>query len=282
MPERPAGAAEEPESPPFALPARRVQAASDHSRDDVRELVDRDRARSSVPLVLVAEFDDVLSGMMDALLRSSGRQVLRTRSRRDTWSALFHLSPDLVVLPADGHAAPLLDAVRQLRVVGDRTGVIVIGRPEDRGQSVRQLRMGADDFLTRPLELAEFECRVDALLRRVRASRTLVRFGGRVTIDPAMHAVLVEGRPLPLTAREFSVVWVLAVHANRIVRTSDIAQAVFQSDSRKSRAAVHVLTAGLRRRLSTFAGELSLQTAPGSGYILTFESVESSTERSQP
>jgi DNA-binding response OmpR family regulator len=122
---------------------------------------------------------------------------------------------DLVVLDL---MMPGLDGFRvlkSLRERGDRTPVLILtarGQEEDK---VRGLRLGADDYVTKPFGVLELLARIEALLRRTRPARQAgpaVHFGD-VVVDPATRTARRAGGDVPLAPKEFDLLWAL-VDAN--------------------------------------------------------------------
>jgi DNA-binding response OmpR family regulator len=92
-----------------------------------------------------------------------------------------------------------------------RTPVLILtarGQEEDK---VRGLRLGADDYVTKPFGVLELMARVEALLRRTHPARpagAVVRFG-RLAVDPAARTVAVDGAEVALAPKEFDLLWAL-------------------------------------------------------------------------
>jgi two-component system alkaline phosphatase synthesis response regulator PhoP len=137
-----------------------------------------------------------------------------------------------VVLAADGHAAldaiaaskfdlivldimiPGIDGLRVLKSIrakGDRTPVLVLTARGQEDDKVRGLRLGADDYVTKPFGVLELLARIEALLRRTQPARTAgppIRFG-EVVVDPAARTVKVRGTDASLSPKEFDLLWAL-------------------------------------------------------------------------
>jgi len=118
---------------------------------------------------------------------------------------------DLMIPKPDG-----FQILRTLREEGVETPVIVLTARGEEEDKVRGLRLGADDYVTKPFGLMELLARVDAIRRRVRLGATSRgRDGmpiqvGRVRIDPATRTVLAEGEPVSLRPKEFDLLHALA------------------------------------------------------------------------
>jgi two-component system, OmpR family, alkaline phosphatase synthesis response regulator PhoP len=112
--------------------------------------------------------------------------------------------------------------LRSLREHGDRTPVLILtarGQEEDK---VRGLKLGADDYVTKPFGVLELMARVEALLRRSQPPRPAgapVRFG-RVAVDPGARTARLDGTDIPLAPKEFDLLWAL-IEANGAALSRD-------------------------------------------------------------
>lgn len=219
-------------------------------------------------VVLLSEFDDTFAAMLVSVLESRRYRVIQARTRRQSWDALMLSAPALVLLPIDGDGLRRNGFLRVLRSAGDPTGVIVIGGPGDAGREMEALRADADQFLTRPLDPSELEARAQAVIRRSLVAPRIVRFAGRLMLDPGGHSMIVYGHRLALRPREFSLIWTLATHPATPVHSGRIALAVLGADSTAARSEVHVLVAGIRRRLRSLGDVLAIDLEASHGYRL--------------
>ncbi|WP_199440074.1 response regulator transcription factor [Umezawaea beigongshangensis] len=160
--------------------------------------------------VLLVEDDD---GVADALVEAlDAHGHVPARARRGSDALTAHRDADLLLLDLGLPDCDGLDVLRKLRRVSDVPVLVLTARGDERSV-VRGLRLGADDYLVKPVRLAELLARMDAVARRV-AARTgggerVVRVGD-VEIDLDSRRVLVAGEPVTLTTKEFDVLAVLA------------------------------------------------------------------------
>ena len=113
------------------------------------------------------------------------------------------------------------------------------------------LDAGADDYLPKPFDFGELLARIRALLRRLPAGRAPELRVGQLVIDPATRAVVLAGRPVSLTAREFGVLEYLARRPGEVVSRTDLLEHVWDENFEGSTNVVDVYVGYLRRKLST-------------------------------
>lgn len=184
--------------------------------------------------------------------------------------------PDVVLLDltlADGHGLMVLDRVRAADGAGSRidpdTPVVVLTGRTGEADRVRGLTRGADDYVCKPFSYAELLARLQSVLRRSsgRPLRGLVRVGG-LTIDPATRSVRLDGEPVPLSAKEFGLLYALASDPGRVHPKGELLRDVWGYRSSGSTRTVDTHACRLRRKLSA-RGRPFVVNVRGVGYRLT-------------
>lgn len=160
--------------------------------------------------VLLVEDDDGVADALVAALRANGHRP--TRVRRGADALIAHRDADVVLLDLGLPDQDGLEVLRKLRKI-DPVPVLVLTARGDERTVVRGLRLGADDYLVKPVRLAELLARIDAVARRSAARSQepddVVRVSD-VEIDLQSRQVVVGGREISLTTKEFDVLAVLA------------------------------------------------------------------------
>ncbi|MCR3751023.1 response regulator transcription factor [Lentzea californiensis] len=160
--------------------------------------------------VLLVEDDDGVADALVEALRANGHRPSRVRRGSD--ALIAHRDADVVLLDLGLPDQDGLEVLRKLRKI-DPVPVLVLTARGDERTVVRGLRLGADDYLVKPVRLAELLARIDAVARRSAARSQepdeLVRVSD-VEIDLQSRQVVVGGREISLTTKEFEVLAVLA------------------------------------------------------------------------
>ena len=160
-----------------------------------------------------------------------------------------------------------LDLLRRLHADADlrrpRRIIVVTGR-DAVGDRVAGLDAGADDYLTKPFDFAELLARLRALGRRASTGSTIHRVGD-VAVDLATLQAWRDGRELPLTPREFSLLRYFVHHAGRVVSSEELLEHVWDVNADPFSGSVRVILSRLRRKLGA---PDPITTVIGAGYRL--------------
>ena len=220
--------------------------------------------------VLVIDDDDDIRGLVVELLQRAGLTVEQAPDGRAGLRA-FHQSPaDLVVLDV---SMPELDGWETLERIRDLSDVPVIMLTA-RGaelERVRGLQAGADDYMVKPFGRQELVARVQALLRRARATggddRQDSYADDRLTIDFAQRAVTYDGRDASLTPLEFKLLSAFVRHPRKVLSREQLLELVWGDAYGVSGDQVKLYVGYLRRKLDPETPEaVPIETVRGFGY----------------
>jgi DNA-binding response OmpR family regulator len=161
-----------------------------------------------------------------------------------------------------------LDLCRRLRAEGILTPILCLTARGNVADRVEGLEAGADDYLQKPFALAELRARIRALARR-RGLLPLARIEvGPMRVDFTARRLLRDGREVPLTAREWAVLEVLAARRGRVVAKAELLESVWHGVGRHESESLDVILSRLRRKLTDDAAGCALRTVRGEGYML--------------
>ncbi|MDI5979442.1 response regulator transcription factor [Amycolatopsis magusensis] len=212
--------------------------------------------------ILVVEDDDgVAAAVVDALV-SAGHGAVRARVAAEV--AALRQDADLVLLDLGLPDADGLDVLRELRRAGELPVLVMTARSAER-DVVRTLRLGADDYLVKPVRLPELLARIEAVARRRPRSRPApeVVEVGDVRIELAAGRVTAGAAEVALTGKEFDILAVLARAAGTAVSRQALIEQVWGEAPGSRALDAHVVT--LRGKLDRPG---LLATVRGFGYRL--------------
>jgi len=158
------------------------------------------------------------------------------------------------------------DVLHELRLHGDTTPALMLSARGDRNDVTHGLRLGADDYVTKPFGLEELLLRVQAILRRSQSGEPgTILHCGPLSLDGAQHQVLVNGAVVDLSPTEFRLLEFLMVNQNRVVSKSQILEHVWGIDFESNTSVVDTYISYLRRKLHVDGFE-GITTMRGVGY----------------
>ena len=216
--------------------------------------------------VLVVEDDPLLADGLTATLRREGYVADYVSTAEEAESALKVSDVDLIILDIGLPGMDGFSWLRRLRSRGGEQAVLVLTARDALADRVHGLKLGADDYLSKPFAPEELSARVSALARRGRAIRARIIEHGPLTIDLARKRAMISGKPIDLPQREHAILEYLFSNIDAIVGKDKIAGAVASWDEHISSNAIEVHMSRLRAKLEP-AG-IRIRTVRGLGYIV--------------
>ncbi|NUB43276.1 response regulator transcription factor [Fertoebacter nigrum] len=216
--------------------------------------------------ILLVEDNLPLAEALATLLAGAGYAVDTVHDGASAEAFAAAEAFDLVILDLNLPQMDGLAVLRAMRARANPAAVLILtarGTPEER---VKGLDLGADDYMTKPFDIGEFEARVRSLLRRQAGLRASTVSLGPVTLDLVSRQFAVAGQPLDLPARERALLELLFMRAGKVVAKERIIQSLTALDDALSDNAIEQYASRLRKRLAPHG--LSLRTARGIGYYL--------------
>lgn len=171
--------------------------------------------------ILVIEDDPDISDMLAMNLRDEGYAVETVGDGQAGLDLLQSRPYDLLILDLMLPNLNGLEICRAVRRGEHYQPIIIISSKASETQRVLGLELGADDYLTKPFSILELVARVRALFRRSAAMQSQSQAGGRIragelSIDPAAQQVLLAGRPVALTGKEYELLLFFARHPGKV------------------------------------------------------------------
>ncbi len=205
--------------------------------------------------ILIVEDDEAIATGLSLNLRLAGHDATIAGDGDAALAALDEREFDLILLDINLPRRNGLEVLSALRAADNVVPVIVVSARDGEYDKVAALRLGADDYVTKPFALAELLARIDAVLRRSQALAAsaaepappavgdVARFAD-VVIDSGPRTVSRGGEAVKLTHLEFELLWFLVRHPSQVFTRNRLLAQVWGQ------------TAGSPRTVDNFVGQL--------------------------
>jgi DNA-binding response OmpR family regulator len=217
--------------------------------------------------LLIVEDNLAIAAMLAAHLRERHFTVDTVATGAAALQAAAGTPYDAVVLDLGLPDMDGLHVLRQLRAHGQPPTLILTAR-DGVANRVAGLDEGADDYILKPFELAEFEARLRAVLRRSGGREPALPSFGDLSFDPACRVARVGDRTIDLTAREATLFEALIRGGDRIAVRDALADALFSPEEHVSQNALDAIVSRLRRKLASVGAGVTVEPVRGIGYRL--------------
>ena len=215
--------------------------------------------------ILVVDDDEKLTQSVCAYLNNSGYQAKGVLSAESAYDEMYNNLYDLIIsdimMPGtDGFAF-----AETIRGLNKTIPILFVSARDDLNAKQRGFDIGIDDYMVKPIDLSELLMRVRALLRRanIEASRKLTV--GSLILDADAMTATMDGQEIPVTTREFNIMFKLLSYPNRTFSRSQLMDEFWGIESETSLRAVDVYITKLRDKFSV-CPDIQIKTVRGLGY----------------
>jgi two-component system, OmpR family, response regulator QseB len=214
--------------------------------------------------LLLVEDDAMIGNSVRAGLRQDGFTVDWVQDGRAAELAIANDVYDVLLLDLGLPRKDGLEVLAGLRRRGNRIPVLVLTARDAVTDRVKGLDAGADDYLVKPFDLDELAARIRALLRRQSGRVEPVLQAGELTLNPATHEVLLRGKPVALSAREFALLEALLDRPGAVLSREQLEEKLYGWTEEVESNTVEVYVHSLRRKL----GQDVIKNVRGVGYMV--------------
>jgi DNA-binding response OmpR family regulator len=189
-------------------------------------------------------------------------------SAESGWNMLKVYKYDLIILDWNLPRMSGVELCKEIRGRGEAMPVIMLTAKGQLDDKEEGLDAGADDYLTKPFEARELQARIRALLRRPTSfagNQIQIR---NIVLDQAAHSVTLDGEPVNLIPREFSLLLFFMKHPGQVFSLEALLERVWSNESDALPSAVRKCVERLRQKLAKEGGPRLIETVFGAGYIL--------------
>jgi two-component system, OmpR family, response regulator len=214
--------------------------------------------------ILVVEDDALLADGLTRVLKRAGHAVDQVRTGLEADNSLRITSYELVVLDVGLPGIDGFEVLRRLRSRRSKANVLMLTARDGVEDRVHGLDLGADDYLTKPFSVTEFEARVRALSRRPTLAAASIVIRG-LSVDVEAKRVRVNDVPIDLTVREWALLELFLARPGRVLSKEQIAQQLASYEDTLTVNAIEVYVSRLRSKVE--ASGVRIRTVRGFGYM---------------
>lgn len=220
--------------------------------------------------VLLVEDEATIVETVSLKLRREGYTVFSCATAEEGMRIHRQVKPDLLLLDAMLPQRSGFELCRAIRKESQVPIIFLTARASD-SDRVTGLEMGADDYITKPFNLAELAARVKAVLRRSNSEKPVDAVeSGNLRLDPSRHEATLGGQPLELSPKEFQLLHFLMRYPGQVFSRDTLLDRVWGQDAFVSPRTVDVHVRWLRQRVELDASNpVRIVTIRGVGYRFT-------------
>jgi two-component system, cell cycle response regulator CtrA len=218
--------------------------------------------------VLLIEDDLTAARGLSLMLKSGGAVVDQADTGEEALELVRHYDYDVVILDLMLPDMEGYEVVRRMRAARIETPVLIVSGLSRPQAKVKGLGMGADDFITKPFDKAELLARVQAVVRRSKGfSQPTLRVGSLV-LNLDSRDVMVEGRPVHLTGKEYAILELLVLRKGMVLTKEAFLNHLYGGMDEPEMKIIDVFVCKLRKKLAQAGGENLIGTVWGRGYMI--------------
>ncbi len=214
--------------------------------------------------ILLVEDDDTLGSAVRDHIAASVHAVDWVRNLGDAENAANSVHYGLILLDLQLPDGVGIDFLKSLRRNAKETPVIILTARDQISDRIEGLNSGADDYLVKPFNLGELSARIMAVARRYSGSPQPMLKIGDLEVDQTQRRLLVSGKDVVLTGREWAVLDLLVARPGAMVSKDQVEEALYAFGSEIESNTVEVYVSRLRKKI----GKDRIRTARGVGYSL--------------
>ena len=225
--------------------------------------------------VLVVDDEPRILKFLKISLAASGYEVLTAGSGPEAIDRLQAQEPDMIVLDVIMPGMDGFETLKQVRAISSIPVIILSGK-EANADKVKGLKLGADDYLTKPFSPDELMARIEAVRRRLAPEETRrtaeIISIGHITLNPKRHLVLVEGKEITLSRIEWLLLNELIRNAGRLMLYEELLTRLWGPEYRSDVQILRTWISRLRHKIETDTRKAPIiRTIPKTGYIIDTE-----------
>lgn len=215
--------------------------------------------------ILVVEDDQALNNTVCSFLLRNGFETRGCTGANAAYDAMYDASYDLIVSDIMMPGVDGFEFAETVRQLNQEIPILFMTARDDLAAKQRGFQMGIDDYMVKPIELDELVLRINALLRRAKIAASKKLVVGGLTMDAEERTATLNGEEIPLTAREFNLLFKLLSYPKKTFTRTQLMDEFWSADTSSSSRTVDVYMAKLRDKCSG-CEDFEIVTVHGLGY----------------
>ncbi|MBR1592468.1 MAG: response regulator transcription factor [Ruminococcus sp.] len=215
--------------------------------------------------ILVVDDDKDLNMLVCQYLNDSGFSAKGCLSVNEAYDEMYSNIYDLIISDIMMPKTNGFEFAKTIRELNSNIPILFLSARDDLSSKEKGFRIGIDDYMVKPVELAEMEMRVRALLRRAHIAESKKLTVGNLILDADAVSAEINGEEMSLSSREFNILFKLLSYPKKTFSRAQLMDEFWGIDSDTSLRSVDVYITRLRDKLSECDG-FEIKTVRGIGY----------------
>ena len=215
--------------------------------------------------ILVVEDDRELNRSVCAFLNASGYETAICLDADAAYDAMYETVFDLIISDIMMPKTDGFEFAKTVRTLSEDIPILFMTARDDFAAKQRGFRAGIDDYMVKPIDLDELLLRIGALLRRAKIASSRTLTVGSFTMNMDERTAYLNGKEIPLTAREFSLLYKLLSYPKKTFTRTQLMDEFWDAQTTSGTRTVDVYMTKLRSKLSA-CEDFEIATVHGIGY----------------
>ena len=215
--------------------------------------------------ILIVEDDRELNKTVCAFLKQNGYEATGCLNANEAYDAMYGNIFDLIISDIMMPGTDGFEFAETVRSLNQDIPILFMTARDDFASKQRGFRAGIDDYMIKPVDLDELALRIGALLRRAKIASSRRLTVGKLTMDADERTAILDGEEVPLTVREFNIIYKLLSYPKKTFTRSQLMDEFWDSESSTGLRAVDVYMTKLRDKFSA-CDDFEIVTVHGLGY----------------
>lgn len=215
--------------------------------------------------ILVVEDDTELNRSVCSFLNQSGYEATGCLDAEGAYDAMYETVFDLIVSDIMMPKINGFEFVQTVRSLNENIPILFMTARDDFTAKQQGYRVGVDDYMIKPIDLDELFLRIGALLRRAKIASSRKLTVGSFTMDADEHTAYLNGKEIPMTVREFGLLYKLLSYPKKTFTRSQLMDELWDADTASGPRTVDVYITKLRSKLFD-CKDFEIVTVHGLGY----------------